>query len=167
MVTTPDFDVTPELTPAPQSRIAMFLTPAGNPRRVSADDPLPVTAIGGGGALGLALESTLQSLFSGAAQYHSAAAEPVASIKASGGTLDKWSCYNSGAVKCYLQIHNLAAAPTGGETPWLVIGEIDTGEAESDSYPYALSAGIQLALSTTLATYTSPGNVGYFHAWRD
>ncbi|MFA5892157.1 MAG: hypothetical protein WDA27_14610, partial [Actinomycetota bacterium] len=116
---------------------------------------------------GAALDATLLSMYAGSAQYRSAALEAVGSVKATAGMLNSFGVYNSGLVKCYLQIHNLAAAPVLGNVPWFIVGEVDTGEAITWPEHYQLSTGIQLALSTTLATYTSPGAVGQYHAWRD
>lgn len=111
------------------------------------------------------MDGRVLSSYAGSA-YAKATAAPLLLVKATAGTLNRCKAYSSSTSLMYLQIHNVGTL-TGGETPFDVIGEVAPGATVVVDYPYEMSTAIMLALSTTRDTYTAPGNVGYFHAWRD
>lgn len=97
------------------------------------------------------------------------AAENTHSVKASPGRLFRIDALldpGVGAAR-YLMVFNLAAAPAGGETPVLRALIPAGGQVSFDLGVYGkeFTTGIQVAISTTIATLTLPGGAeGYFQA---
>lgn len=93
--------------------------------------------------------------------------DPDVSVKATPGNVFSVQCTNLNAAKRYLQLHNKASAPAGGDTPLLVFPLAPGGAAAvSDSmtligtdffgtYGVFFSVGIAYGFSTTMATYTA------------
>lgn len=87
------------------------------------------------------------------------------SVKASAGRLKSIRATNANAAVRYLQIHNKASAPAGGDVP-LAVYPIPAGTAASPAAielgkdffldnGLVLSTGIAVGISTTAATYTA------------
>jgi len=81
-------------------------------------------------------------------------------VKASSGSVYSLSCYNANASTRYIQLHNRATVPTGGETPqasFPVFSNSETviGTDFFGSLGESFSTGICFAFSTTQGTYTA------------
>lgn len=89
-----------------------------------------------------------------------AAANAKKSIKGTAGNLFSIYGHNTNAAIRYVQIHNLAAAPAGGETPLLsflcpATGVVYIDRALLSDAGIRCGTGIAIAFSTTEATYTA------------
>lgn len=119
-------------------------------------DPVNVS-IGGGGTLGV-----FQVPQDGAADALSVAYEPAVAAfevaKAAAGRLYQIYVTNEGGGPLFFQIHNTAAAPSAGATPFMTQWRVPNQGAlfvDFGEYGLYMSVGITIVSSSTYATYTA------------
>lgn len=96
----------------------------------------------------------------------SAALEASHIISASACTLRSAKAYNSSGGTLYLQVFNAASLPANGTAPARTPIPVLAGDVNGDAWEGGtrLSTGCVLALSSTIATLTVAGAVGWFDA---
>ena len=97
--------------------------------------------------------------------FASTALEASRVVKASSGTLRDVYVYQASGSLLYLQLFNAAALPANGTVPSFTPIPVPTGSMAFIDFGtdgIILSTGIVAALSTTAATLTVAGAVGFF-----
>lgn len=94
-------------------------------------------------------------------RFVNAGANASLNVKASSGNVFSISCVNVNVVTRYIQLHNTATVPAGGDVPvcsWPVVATSGITLIGTDFFTNGgsnFSTGIAFAFSTTLATYTA------------
>lgn len=97
-------------------------------------------------------------------QFLNVGANATLNVKSSSGKVFSLYCHNSNAATRYLQLHNTATVPAGGDVPVKTFVVFSTGQTVigTDFFTnagLAFSTGIAFAFSTTRDTYTA-GSAG-------
>lgn len=110
--------------------------------------------------------TALIAVFSPATSVTSTAAEAGHILKAAPGTLYTAAIYNNGSVTQWYQLHDSAAAPTGGAVPkmTLKLAPGGTGNFDYGQRGRAFATGIYITNSTTALTYTAGAADSFYDA---